>query len=262
MKKTLSALMICTLLLCAAVTHACAEEPPFRIPALSRLATAELVYIPKEGDEALILGYAPATQEDVQYLLTICAMLGSYAKCVETDGSLYALKAPGNDCLGILAYDQEEEILILQLDEDTSLVKESTVDNLLDFLSTDVKLPADATGNVAPQFYAAVNRQPYKSCLTGSSLFDEQMHWTEFYDMIDNDLLMRYTQLMTLFGFQASMNFTSVVEEGEYTSLLYSNGEAEIIVSYDAARQSAIVDYKPGVSYTLLDGGDLNDALN
>ena len=256
-KAFLSLLLILSLLMCMAAP-ACAEEEFMKLYAMpTTLLDGTLAGTTQLEDGGYAIMYQNVTRDDLAYYLMLNSLACNFAMPIVED--LYQCNIPGTDEQGIVGYSAEDSVLYVTMDEDAAIVGDDALAGYIALLGSDITLPADATGIAAPQFYAAVSRQPYRTGLTGKD--ENSMQWTEYYDGIGWDELNHYTMLMTMFGFQVFAVDRVVEEDMDILTLVYFNGDAEITVAHEAVDGTAIVSYKPGVSYYLLDGGQLNDAL-
>ena len=256
-KAFLSLLLILSLLMCMAAP-ACAEEEFMKLYAMpTTLLDGTLAGTTQLEDGGYAIMYQNVTRDDLAYYLMLNSLACNFAMPIVED--LYQCNIPGTDEQGIVGYSAEDSVLYVTMDEDAAIVGDDALAGYIALLGSDITLPADATGIAAPQFYAAVSRQPYRTGLTGKD--ENSMQWTEYYDGIGWDELNHYTMLMTMFGFQVFAVDRVVEEDMDILTLVYFNGDAEITVAHEANDCTAIVSYKPGVSYYLLDGGQLNDAL-
>lgn len=256
-KAFLSLLLILSLLMCM-TAPACAEEEFMKLYAMpTTLLDGTLVGASQLEDGGYGIMYQNASRDDLAYYLMLNSLACNFAMPVVED--LYQCNIPGIDEQGIVGYSAEDSVLYVTMGEDAAIVGDDALAGYIALLGSDITLPADATGIAAPQFYAAVSRQPYRTGLTGKD--KNSMQWTEYYDGIGWDELNHYTMLMTMFGFQVFAVDRVVEEDMDILTLVYFNGDAEITVAHEANDCTAIVSYKPGVSYYLLDGGQLNDAL-
>ena len=256
-KAFLSLLLILSLLMCMAAP-ACAEEEFVKLYAMpTTLLDGTLAGASQLEDGGYGIMYQNASRDDLAYYLMLNSLACNFAMPIVED--LYQCNIPGTDEQGIVGYSAEDSVLYVTMDEDAAIVGDDALAGYIALLGSDITLPADATGIAAPQFYAAVSRQPYHTGLTGKD--ENSMQWTEYYDGIGWDELNHYTMLMTMFGFQVFAVDRVVEEDMDILTLVYFNGDAEITVAHEANDCTAIVSYKPGVSYYLLDGSQLNDAL-
>ena len=269
--KALLSILCALVLVCTAIAPAFAEEENgffAVIPLPDQLLDATFAGRTKLEDGNYLYVYENAARDDLDYFLVLCAMLGNYAKPISDDGTQYRLYVPGQDYMGYALYSAEDRMVGILDNGTTPYADDELLSSYYRLLATEVTLPADASGNVAPQFYAGVGTAPYQSVTTQSaSLFDGQACWTEYYDGIGRTQLQAYTLAMLLFGFEVRAE-TRVVREKEENmdamdilQLSYDNGDARILVSYEALSQTAIVYYKPGVSYYLLNSTQLAEAL-
>lgn len=263
MKKLLAVLLVSALLL---PCMAAAEDIVPILPVCEKIGSAQLADVQISDDHSEVyLAYAPASSSDMELYLTVCSLVGTYCKPTDASGMNYRLFVPGSAYGGTVRYDSEKKEMIVYSPAGPHFVSDEELDDLLSFANRDVKLPANASGSVFPQFYACVNRSPYnQGTVEGStSIFSGKKCWTEYYDGMTNDSILLYTKLMYLFGFDMRADsILGSMEEGVTTCVLhYSNGDAEVIVIYTPAQGAASVSYKPGVSMTLLSAGELNEAL-
>lgn len=256
-KAFLSLLLILSLLMCMAAP-ACAEEEFMKLYAMpTTLLDGTLVGASQLEDGRYGIMYQNASRDDLAYYLMLNSLACNFAMPAGED--VFQCYIPGIDEQGAIGYFAEEKVLFITVSEDTATLGDDSLAGYIALLGSDITLPADATGIAAPQFYAAVSRQPYRTGLTGKD--ENSMQWTEYYDGIGWDELSHYTMLMTMFGFQVYAVDRVVEEDMDILMLVYLNGDAEITVAHEANDGTAIVSYKPGVSYYLLDGSQLNDAL-
>lgn len=266
MKKLLALLLAAALLLpCAALGDTQGAVPCLPVPSVLDAAELADVHVSEDETEAYLF-YAPASKGDLDYYLTVCAVLGTYAKPMDDSGKEYRLFVPGSAYAGFVSFDPEQKYILVYTTLDASIFGDEALEDMLGIFSCEVRLPADAgSANVFPQFYACVEKQPYfQTTIEGSSsIFNGQKCWTEMYDGMTNDKIDWYTTIMLLFGFDVRADYIQgSVEEGVTTCVLhYSNGDAEVIVVYTPAQGNAQVSYKPGVSVYLLGVKELNEAI-
>ncbi len=261
-KRVLAALMTAMILLTCALP-ASAEAASVIIPLPSSLASAGFEDGFVDDDGVLNIYYTDAAEEDVVYYLTLCTVYGTYYKLMPgTEVPIYCLCAPGAGVVGEVQFAEEEGVIAVFVDYVDGIAADEDLEPMLEILTMELELPANAAGNIAPQFFAVANRQPYfQSSTASSALFDNQLHWTEMYDEIDAQTLQFYATYMVMLGYEAQADaYVSRPEDNmEIIRLYFNNGDAEIYVDYNAADGGATVHYEPGISYFLLDGAQMND---
>ena len=268
MKRTLSMMlsMMLSLMLLILPALACAEsskpviEPVIPMPA--QLINAVLA---DEGAADSPIIYKGATEEDLQYYLVAASFVGAYAIDISEDGyPIYLLFTPGTAAVARVLFIKENEMLAISVNGEYSRASNVVLNRHLAYLEKDLKLPSGKGENIMPQFYTCVGRNPfYQAVMEIDSVFDGRRCWVECYDGIDMTRMSAYTTFMAAFGFDVSVD--SVMTDSDdipyLVYLLYTNGDAEILVQYNATEQSAFVFYEPGVSYYLLSGSELLEAL-
>lgn len=266
MKKLLSLVLALMMTLsCAGCALAEEEEILVILPLMEQLGDCTL----QVADEETFY-YDNATVQDLYTFLIMSSMFGAYyfdaSDALEEDDLLgFMLYVPGTDFSAVVLYSMSDQQLVISTPDFFYIPTQEMYDARIAYLSMELQLPTGAGENILPQFYHCVDREPYASNLSGGmeDIFDGQMCWTEYYDGIDQSRMMTYTLLMGMFGLEVwldAMILDSELVEDTYL-LHYSNGDAEVIVQYTPQSQSAIVYYEPGVSYYLLSGSELTQAL-
>ena len=264
------AVMLAALLVCAA--SLCSAED-ITLPLVERLGPAvKADTITSQEEGRVVVVYEPADESSLDEFLMMAPMCGVYPMAMELDPSstleAYFLIGPGTALDGYIIYAPEEQQLCIDFAlpaGDIYILNERSAEALRYMYDYDMKLPADATGNVAPQFYAVMNRQPFYDGVMGDAAFafDGASCWTEWYDEVELGKMGDYATIMGLFGFSAEVDLYDMDEYGVISTVLlrFDNGDAQVLVLYNATEKTATVYYEPGVTYYLLDGGDLNDIL-
>ena len=269
MKRCLIVLIVAMLIMVQGVALASDIVPT--IPIAEQLSTASISGTVYEEESGIAcIEYSPADSNDLDYLFTLCAACGTFSIQIPNSSGRqeqnYMLLVPGTDYTAYAAYDSQESYVRLFFPDSASVVDGDNLEKLLDTLCVTPRLPSGSGKNVLPQFYACVERQPVWTGLQGeiSYVFDDQMCWTEIYDEVDDVKLSKYTIKMLQFGCSVGCETFSTDDAGRYDPcvLHFSNGDAEVIVSYSARDQRATVYYKPGISYNLLDARQLAEAFN
>lgn len=234
---------------------------PLNVPLPEKILDAQLVYT--DSDEKLgYLGYTPANQDTLQAYLKLCAYGGltSMEQTMSNGLTRYVLAQPGSDFWGVAYLDESNDYLIVAFDLDCDVNEDAQLEELMAYYLQELTLPTENGRNVMPQFYASVGRTPYMQNLVGSLdyCFDGAMCWTEWYGEIDLARLWRYVSDVMLCGFDVWADYYDADDDGlvNMTLLHFSNGDAEVIVLYNAQDKNATVHYKPGVSYNLISGAD------
>lgn len=262
-KRSLVSVILALALLLCALPAMGEEEVKVVIPLPSALSSAVFGDAYFDDEDVLTIIYNSAEEEDLDYYLLLCSFENIFKYEME-DGAGYYLLAPGAGVIGEAYYLPDSENVVIFVLMFTHVAEDEAIGKQLELLERDIELPENAAGNVAPQFYAVAGRQPYhQGTSASSSLFDNQMSWTEYYDEIDAEVIRNYTVYMAMFGYdvQASGYLSRPEENMEIIRLRYSNGDAEIVVDYDVISNRTTVYYEPGVSYYLLDGAAMNDAF-
>lgn len=234
---------------------------PKCVPFPETVLGAQRTYANKKDGMAYWV-YAPADQDTLYAYLKLCAYSGLInAEQTLTDGTVrYDLVQPGSDFWAVVYLDDAEEQLLVATDENNSIFEDGTLGALTEYYLQELTLPSENGRYVMPQFYASVGRNPFFQNQMGSLsyCFDDAMHWTEWYNEIDLAKMWRYTSDMLLCGFDVCLDYYEMDDNGylQLALLHFSNGDAEVIVMYQAAEKQADVHYKPGVSYNLLSGED------
>lgn len=265
MKKILALALMLLLSLTAS-----AEETDIILPLMDTLLTATQAGAGVSEDQTMIeFLYTNATEDDLNYFLLLASSNGvyPYELDMEEGSSLigYYLLLPGSDALNILYYDPAAEQLYIAADINVYGLNEEGVATRIAFFTQEIRLPSGAGSNAFPNFPYVVSQEPY---FTGtmenvSYAFDNQKCWTEMYDQIDGSDLRSYVNYMMLFGFDVWLDIVDMEEDGRINPVLLhlSNGDAEVLLLYDALEQTATLYYEPGVSYYLLSGAELEEAL-
>ena len=266
MKRFLVCILV--LMMCLPNIVCMAEDIPIIMPLVNRLEEAEIVDAEIDGDvETVCVTYNPAKRDDLDLFRFLSASCGAFLYDLKLDNGMecFQIVVPGTAFEGFIILDEANEVLYIEVDGYADLLEEEEKDKILDFLYREVRLPAEASGNVFPQFYACAGRQPYYTGMVGelSFAFDGQMCWAEWYDEIDCTALNVYSRCMALFGFDVWMDTCLLTDNGEINPVVlhYSNEDAEVIVVYDALEKDARVYYEPGVSYYLLGTQELAEAI-
>jgi len=274
MKKLLSLVLVLVLML-SAIPFAAAENAadvniPIILPLLETLYSAERTSASASEDgQRAIFVYSDATQDDLDYFMILSSICGTYFMDMELDeaggAKGYFLIVPGTAYDGYVLLDTDKDLLYVNTTLDAGMLNEETLENLTTILSTEIKLPADATGNVFPEFHAVTGIQPYRTGTIADLdiVFDGRECWTEWYGDIGTKEMRLYVTYMTLFGFEVYVDMIDISEDGVTNpcQLRFTNGDAEVIILYDALNQIANLYYEPGIAYTLLSADDLNEAL-
>ncbi len=266
MKKLLSLVLALMMTLsCAGCALAEEEEILVFLPLMEQLGDCTR----QEADEETFY-YDNATVQDLYTFLIMSSTFGAYyfdaSDSLDDDDVLgFLLCVPGTDFSAVVLYSISDQQLVVSPQGSFYIPTQEMYDKRMAYLRMELQLPTGAGENILPQFYHCVGREPYASHISGSmeDIFDGQMCWTEYYDGIDQSRLTAYTLYMGMFGLEVwldAMILDSELVEDTYL-LHYSNGDAEVIVQYAPESQSAIVYYKPGVSYYLLSASELTQAL-
>lgn len=234
---------------------------PRNIPVPEKILDVPQVYSKTDENNAYLV-YAPADRDTLQAYLKLCAYSGWFNRETVFDDGItrYALLQPGSDLFGVAYLDEDEDRLVVTFDLDCHIFEDEELEILMSYYLQDLTLPTENGRNVMPQFYASVGQRPYLESLMGDMdyCFDGAMCWTEMYAQINFGRLWRYASDMMLCGFDVWYDATRADDNGcvQQVLLHFSNGDAEVIVMYDAEDETAVVHYKPGVSYNLISGED------
>lgn len=238
-----------------------ADFVPQGLPFLEDILGAPLESAETDEEKAYLL-YTSADEDTLQVYLKLCAFSGLTS--IEYTSSekelVYGLIQAGSDFWGMVVLDKEEDYLLVAVDLESNVYNGDALNGIVEYYLQDLALPTENGPNVMPQFYASTNTSPYFQNVMGdlSYCFDNKMCWTEMYSGITLEKMWRYTSDMLLCGFDVWADQAKADDNGVVVKELlhFSNGDAEVIILYDAEDETATVHYKPEVLYNLLSGAD------
>lgn len=258
MKKLLS--FVLSLMLLFSVTAMAEGEASAALPIFSQLDQATLV-----EDSAFPFYYENASEDDLYHFIVLSTALGAYPLEIPNleDMIGYYLIVPGTDFLGRILFSPADKVIAVDANQDFIMYTDAVHEMLLSMLTQEVKLPANATKNTLPGFYAIAGAYDMGNQMAFNSVFDGKLAWTELYNGVTNDTVNEYTIMMYLFGFDVTATSIAQSDDGLISNITleYTNGEYEVIVKYDALEQYAYVHHEPGIVPLLLDGQQLSEAL-
>ena len=238
----------------------CLEE--LVIPVPESVNGSPMVEAGQASDTQMYVVYQPADEDSLASYLKLCSLCGlqSYLLGQDDTATQYAILKPGTSYAGVVALDHTEDFLYILTDMDILGYETVELEYMMEYYLQDIALPTELGTNAMPQFYASVNATPYYQGIVGeiSYVFDNASCWTEWYSDIDYEALWQYMSDMLVCGFDIWLDMVQFDDNEMLTKSVihFSNGDAEVIVVYDASDKDASVYYKPGVSYNLLDGDD------
>ncbi len=267
MKKLISLLLVITVCLSLAVPAVAAEDQSelntykhFYFPMPSSLGGAELV------DDAVIDGtrclmYKNADMDAVSLYLMLCPILGLYPGQVDGDDELtrFLLVHPGADFYGKLLYSESDGVLLILIPQDALTAEDDALSKHLEYFEQDVSFPADMGEIVFPQFFASIGLDiSSRPGRIAEGVFKDKKAWAESYSAVFYGQLQKYVDEMVLCGFEVScVYYNGKDSDGvEEIQLLFSNGEAHILISYKPELFRVEIYYESGITWTLLSGAD------
>lgn len=239
-------------------------DAPFYLPVADTIGGASFLEAYIDEDGIINILYENGTQSALEEFLYYCAACGLYSSEGMLSGDIpgYWLYPMGIPYMA-LAYLEPETGYLVILSENTSnlnLLDQDQLDTYLAYYEQELSFPADYGKNVFPQFFASIG-EPQPLGLQGAEVdyvFDGGAFWQEFYWDVSYEEAKKYVDEMILCGFDAWI-VTGILDEEnalQTTVLQLSNGDADVVLSYDAADGSAIVYYESGTMWTLLSGED------
>ncbi len=268
MKKLTAALLLLCLTLCC--FSAAGAETYTVIPLPKTVGNAALSHASEEMDW---FAYQDAEQKDLYEYLHLCNCYGSYPYLYYDekypDLQEYLLITPGAELSVLVVYDPDQKVLSVECMKKAQFAFHEETEKRRSLVKEEITLPSSISARyVLPQFYQVLSinkggmHQPSRQGrISGLSyVFDEKECWYEFYEDVDPIYLMLYTMYVYPFYFDVEVDWFSVADDNTIDAMIlhYYNDEAEVIVSYDAARNEATVYYKPGISYYLLNAQEMS----
>lgn len=237
-------------------------DQPYYLPIAEFLGDAEFYDGDVDENGNILLCYSDADESAVEDLLFICTACGLFNLPVELEGysQAYGLYAPGEAYYAITYLDAQKGLLYLEANPTDNLLYQAELDALLPYYDQELTFPAEFGKNVFPQFYASIGQSvPLGMQGSGvSHVFGGGAFWCEMYFDVSYDALRKYIDEMLLCGFDAWVVTGSLAEDKTLTKavLQLSNGDADIVISYDAGDNSVLVYYESGTMWTILSGED------
>lgn len=249
-----------TVVLDESVFTKCIEEIVIPVPEM--VNGVPMVEAGQVSDTEMYLVYQTANEDTLASYLKLCSLCGlqSYLMDQNDTATQYAILKPGQSYAGMVVLDHTDDFLYILTDMNIMGYETAELEYMMEYYLQDIVLPTEMGTNAMPQFYASVNVAPYYQGVVGeiSYVFDNASCWTELYSDIDYKTLWQYMNDMLVCGFDIWLDMVRFDDNNvlDKSVIHFSNGDAEVIVVYDAADKNASVYYKPGVSYNLLDGDD------
>ena len=249
MKKLLAIVLSCLFIFSTA--HA-RQSVQTAIPLPENLIGATLTEVGQNDDGDIYVIYAPATQEDFDYFLSLFSMAGIYKK--ELGDNVYTLFSPGSTFAGVTQFFSDGYILLV-VPDDTMMLTDESFDAMIAYFTQPLALPTGKGNNILPEFYASVGRsQPLGQTIQDESIFGGIPCWREYYQDLSPDLLHKYIGEAILCGFDVWIDIVTTDENNnpDAFAIHLSNGDAEVILHYFTGTQNVSIVYKSGISYYLL----------
>lgn len=234
----------------------------FCFPFLKEICGAEIIDVSQVEDGQIQLVYKNADEDTLEEFLYYCSTCGLYANQYNRDDNLilYDLKPVGVAYNGIVALDPEAKQMLILTENVNNAVTEDQLREHLAYYEQELSFPADFGKNVFPQFYATIG-EPQPMGRVGSDIyyiFDGDKFWCEWYSDVSYLELRRYIDEMILCGFDVRL-VTGILDDNGALStavLHFSNGDADVALSYDYEDESVSIYYETGTMWTLLYGED------
>lgn len=253
------------------VTEPAAEEEapvtmpdtPYYIPLPETIGEATYAYDRWDEEQQIAeIYYQDADQETLEEYLYYCAACGLYASKRELEGDLtaYYLAPMGQAYWGAVYLDQEKGQLVLLTEVNDGVIGQAQLDAYLAYYEQELSFPAEFGKNVFPQFYASIG-EPQPKGMIGESVdyvFDGAPFWAEMYFGVTYQEVRKYLDEMLLCGFDIWI-VTAALDDNDVIQtmvLQLSNGDADVVLSYDVADEDAFIYYESGTMWTLLYGED------
>lgn len=233
----------------------------FYLPLLQTIGDAKYDRVAADGSGYANIIYNNGSLEALREYLFYCAACGLYSREVTLSNGLtvYYLHPMGVPYKGAVYLDPETSQLIINTEIIENMLEADELEAHMAYYDQELSFPASFGKNVFPQFYASINAPRPQVGRSGSEVdyvFDGGKFWNEMYWDVSYTAVRKYLDEMLLCGFETWVVTGDMDDNGalQTTVLQLSNGDADIVLTYDAADGDVSIYYESGTMWTLLDG--------